>query len=102
MKLTPAFRSCLPMFHEKSSRNWNLCWVVVCGVLTLWPTVTRFGWSSVGTFALAALWLYRREDGKTNSFSFPPESALLRFRFAEWNLLLLTPQFSGGEVGLAP
>ena len=86
----------------KSSRNWNLCCSVVCGVLTLWPTVTPFGKISVGRFEFSTIVFLKYENWNTNSLSLPLPSTELRFAFAEWNLFLLSPQFSGGDCGLAP
>ena len=42
------------------------------------------------------------EYWNTNSLSLPPPSTEFRFAFTEWNVFLLSPQFSGGLWALAP
>src|SRR5262249_37278937 len=102
MRLAPTLNSCRPRLHVKSSRNWYLCWAVVCGVLTLWATVTRLGYCSVGSVEFSPMWLWKYENWKTNSFSRPPPITVLRLALMEWNLFLLVPHDSGGEDGLVP
>ena len=48
------------------------------------------------------MWFRKYEYWNTNSFSLPPPIELLRFAFTEWKVLVLRPQLSGGEFGLAP
>src|ERR1043165_1455005 len=102
MKLAPTLNSWRPLLNVKSSRNWNLCCSVVCGVLTDWPTVTLLGKVSVGSVEFSPMWFRKYEYWNVNSLSFPLPRTELRFALAEWNVFLLRPQFSGGASGLAP
>src|SRR4030095_16728708 len=102
MKLAPTLNSWRPAFQVKSSRNWYLCCSVCCGVLTDWPTVTPFGKVSVGRFERSTIAFLKYENWNTNSLMRPPESTEFRFALIEWNVFLLSPQFSSGELGDAP
>src|SRR5687768_2864590 len=102
MKLAPTLNSWRPRFHVKSSRNWYLCCSVFWGLFTLWPMVTPPGKVSVGSFERSTIEFLKYEYWKTNSLIFPLPSTEFRFAFTEWNLLRLSPQFSGGDCGLAP
>src|SRR5438477_10458086 len=93
MKLAPTLNSCRPLFQVKSSRNWNLCCSVVCGVLTDWPTYTPLGKLSVGSVEFSEMWFRKYENWNVNSLSLPPPSTEFRFAFAEWKVFLLMPQF---------
>ena len=86
----------------KSSRNWYLCCSVFWGVLMLCPTVTPPGKVSVGRVERSTIAFLKYEYWNTNSLTLPPPSTEFRFAFTEWNLFLLSPQFSGGACGHAP
>src|SRR5712692_9492044 len=102
MKLTPTFTSWRPRVQVKSSRNWNLCCSVVCGVLVDCPTATPLGKVSVGRVEFSEMWFSKYVNWNTNSLSLPLLRTEFRFALTEWKVFLLTPQFSGGEDGLAP
>src|SRR5215831_17610250 len=107
MKFTPVLKSWprppMPVLcHEKSSRNWNLCCSVVCGVLPLAPMLTPFGNDSAGAELRDAMLFANVANWKMNSFSFDPASTQLWFRLIEFSLFVLSPQLSNVLVGLAP
>src|SRR5262245_1470318 len=107
MKFTPALKSCPrppppAMCQEKSSRNWNLCCSVVCGVLGLWPADTPLGKSWNGSVLAALMWLAKSAYWKMNSFSFDPPSTQLWFTLIELNVLPLSPHALGAVFALAP
>jgi hypothetical protein len=79
-----------------------LCCSVFWGLFTLWPTMTSLGNVSVGSFERSMIEFLKYEYWKTNSLTLPFPRTEFRFAFAEWNLLRLSPQFSGGAFGLAP
>src|SRR6185503_4992606 len=105
MKFTPAFMSWPrppqpALCHEKSSRNWNLCCSVVCGVLGLCPTETPFGNSWYGSVLAAPMWLRKSAYWKMNSFSLAPPSTQLWFRLIELKVFLLSPHAFGAVFEL--
>src|SRR5688572_16158408 len=102
MKLAPTLNSWLPRFQVKSSRNWYLCCSVFCGLLGFWPTKTPPGKLSDGSLERSTIEFLKYEYWNTNSLFFPLPSTEFKFTFAEWNLLRLSPQASGGDCGLAP
>ena len=88
--------------QEKSSRNWNLCCCVCCGVFVFCPMVTPFGKLCAGSRLFAVIALAKSANWKMNSFSFDPPSTQLWFTLIELNLLLLEPQLLTVAFGPTP
>src|SRR5674536_59079 len=107
MKFTPVLKSWpSPPWpetcHEKSSRNWNFLWLVVCGALPVWPTATPFGKPSFGRSLFATMLLRKVAYWKMNSFSLFDPRIQLWLRLIELNVFSLMAQLFGGDCGDTP